>query len=307
VTTDDDGSTTTQTSSSGRVATKKFRLLCERAPGVDWATQRATHEACDGTVYPDLRTDAEASTTRGLAVESRGDEWECARQKFVVQTIAGSRCGSMEEARVRAVAATRSEFAGGGALLCVTGDGDGAGTTSEDLLREMAAMRNRGEISKDVALFAAVNPMLGAVEAERMARKRDAGCDGFVSQPSLLPGRFSAWQDACDRLGVIDDDVDFFLGVSTIRSVKSLEFWYRLTGIDPALDAEAAALRAEYARRQSTMSPEIFDDWTYERVELAAMHALSTPRVSGAHLMPVHASGYEYARRVAESLASFRV
>jgi len=92
-----------------------------------------------------------------------------------------------------------------------------------------------------------------------------------------------------------------------VRSVKSLEFWYRLTGIDLSLDAEAAALRDEYAHRQSTMSPEMFNDWTYERIELAAMHALSAPRVSGAHLMPVHASGYEYARRIAASLASFRV
>jgi len=293
-----------------RARASTFAVLVERSPRVDVARQRAALDACDAIVHPDFGDDVGDVGDDGVARFA---------PRASVRSVSGARCRDAAAARARiARAVARRRDAGDDgrfALLCVSGDGDGrGGMTSEDVLREARGMRARGEVPRETTLLAAVNPMLGAREAARMVRKRECGADGFVSQPALLQNRFEAWWEACERSGALDGLdgggdgalAGLFLGVSTARTAKGLEFWYRLTGVDVE-DADARALRDEYVERARTMTRERFDEWTFERVELAAVHAVSFARASGLHVMPVTAGGYEHAARLARDvLPAFR-
>ena len=296
-------------------ATRSLTFLCERAPVVDFASQRDAFEsrAYDGVVYPDLPSsssdaeDGEAASTRAWAPAA-------------VRTVAGAACEDVSAIRRRALRAVEaSRGVERCAILCVSGDarGDvGRGMTSEDVLRELGSMRRRGDVPRETTLLAVANPMLGAVDAERMARKRELGAEGFITQPGFLSERFDRWRDAADRVGALDGFsrdggpnglAGLFLGVCAPRSAKNVEFWCALTGVDIDADAEARALRDEYARRAREMSRRRFDDWTFERVELALVRAVSFERALGAHVMPVTKGGYAHAFRLARDvLPSFR-
>ena len=296
-------------------ATRSLTFLCERAPVVDFASQRDAFEsrAYDGVVYPDLPSsssdaeDGEAASTRAWAPAA-------------VRTVAGAACEDVSAIRRRALRAVEaSRGVERCAILCVSGDarGDvGRGMTSEDVLRELGSMRRRGDVPRETTLLAVANPMLGAVEAERMARKRELGAEGFITQPGFLSERFDRWRDAVDRVGALDGFsrdggpnglAGLFLGVCAPRSAKNVEFWCALTGVDIDADAEARALRDEYARRAREMSRRRFDDWTFERVELALVRAVSFERALGAHVMPITKGGYAHAFRLARDvLPSFR-
>lgn len=181
------------------------------------------------------------------------------------------------------------------------------------MLRALSRARARGEVPKRTTLLAAVNPMLGAVEAERVLRKRECGADGFITQPTLgMMRRFDAWREACERARVWDGleaagegrdpPRGLYLGVAAVRDARGLEFWFKLTGVDSRADDDARALVEEYASRAKTMSAERFDAWTFERLELATTHAASIDAAAGVHVMPITSGGYVHAARLAESV-----
>ena len=297
-------------------------FLCERAPFVDFASQREAFEsrAYDGAVHPDFPS----SSSSAAAAVSVSDAESASMGAWVpaaVRTVAGSACEDVSAIRRRALDAVEaSRGVERCAILCVSGDARadvGRGMTSEDVLRELSSMRRRGDVPRETTLLAVANPMLGAVEAERMMRKRELGAEGFITQPGFLRERFDRWRDAADRVGALDGFsrdggpnglAGLFLGVCAPRSAKNIEFWCALTGVDVDADAEARTLRDEYARRARDMSRERFDDWTFERVELALVHAVSFERALGAHVMPVTKGGYAHAARLARDvLPIFRV
>ena len=79
--------------------------------------------------------------------------------------------------------------------------------------------------------------------------------------------------------------------------VDATPFWY--VDLPSEELARAIASRALLVRR--------FDDWTFERVELALVRAVSFERALGAHVMPVTKGGYAHAFRLARDvLPSFR-
>jgi hypothetical protein len=149
-----------------------------------------------------------------------------------------------------------------------------------------------------------------------MLRKRENGADGFVTQPALLTDGFGMWRRAIERAGALDgDDVGVFMGLTTITSVRNLEFWYSLTGIDVSKSLEADAMLRAYRSARASMDDETFDAWTFERAQLSVVHAASvlplgkrtisvakTPAAAaapfGLHFMPVHEKGYDYVRRL---------
>ena len=297
-------------------------FLCERAPFVDFASQREAFEsrAYDGAVHPDLPASS-SSSSAAVSVSDAESASMGAWAPAAVRTVAGSACEDVSAIRRRALDAVEaSRGVERCAILCVSGDARadvGRGMTSEDVLRELSSMRRRGDVPRETTLLAVANPMLGAVEAERMMRKRELGAEGFITQPGFLRERFDRWRDTADRVGALDGFsrdggpnglAGLFLGVCAPRSAKNIEFWCALTGVDVDADAEARALRDEYARRARDMSRERFDDWTFERVELALVHAVSFERTLGAHVMPVTKGGYAHAARLARDvLPMFRM
>jgi hypothetical protein len=259
--------------------------------------------AFSGVVYPDFREKGE-DASRGLATSADADESRATSSGLIVQTIAGGRCAGLDDVRVRALEAVRVDAREVG-LLAVSGDaGGGGGLGSIDVLRELAAMRARGEFSRDVKLLAAANPMRGAEDAARMVAKRELGCDGFITQPALLRDAFAEWHESAVKYGALDDsgDVTCHLGIACIKSTKSLDFWLNLTGVNRSTSAEARMVFDEFVSREIEMSPDVFHDWAFERLELATMHAISTQYCDGAHFMPVTTQGYAFAETLASSV-----
>lgn len=295
---------------SRQARARALSFLCERAPGVAWRVMQPalSSGAFRGVVYPDFR-EVGADATVGLATtRSRdADETRATSSGLVVQTIAGRRCGGgLEDVRQRALEAVRVEAREVG-LLAVSGDGDdddATGVGSMDVLRELATMRARGEFARDVKLFAAANPMRGDADAARMVQKRELGVDGFLTQPALLSEAFSAWHESVVKYGALDDsgNVSCHLGVACITSTKSLDFWLNLTGVNRSASPEARMVFDDFVAHEIDMSPEVFHDWAFERLELATMHAISTRYCDGAHFMPVTRKGFAFAETLASSV-----
>lgn len=285
----------------------RVHFLLERSSRADVASaQRWALDtgAFDGVVVPDVPSSVSMEDAERGSGETRA-RWTC-------RTTSGTR--GARDATARAFAHVERAVREGTnvAILCVSGD-DGASGTSEAVLRALARARARGEVPKRTTLLAAVNPMLGAVEAERVLRKRECGADGFITQPTLgMMRRFDAWREACERARVWDGleaagegrdpPRGLYLGVAAVRDARGLEFWFKLTGVDSRADDDARALVEEYATRAKTMSPERFDAWTFERLELATTHAASVDAAAGVHVMPITAGGYVHAARLAETV-----
>lgn len=277
-----------------------LRFSIEDAP---WAARAIVHaDAFDGVVVPDLR--------RSDAERGAGDRDRWRARDGTTRTTSTSASGGTTEAVARAIA--RAAMGGTNpSILCVSGDG-GAMDSSAEVLGRLRDARERGRLPRETTLLAAANPMLGATEAERVMRKRESGADGIITQPALLLGRFERWWEACERLGAFDGLGEsaresgaakgLILGVAPIRDVRGLELWFKLTDVDGDADADARALRDEYAANAASMSPERFDDWTFERFELATTHAASLDHVAGVHVMPITPGGYAHAARLARDV-----
>lgn len=109
------------------------------------------------------------------------------------------------------------------------------------------------------------------------------------------------WWEVCERSGALDGldgggdgaFVGLFLGVFIVRMVKSLEFWYKLIGVDVE-DVDVCVFCDEYVERARTMTRERFDDWTFERVEFVVVYVIFFVCVLGLYVMFVIVGGYEY-------------
>ena len=292
------------TTSARATIPRAFAHAIERYDGADERVKR-TYESCVASGAFAREVVADVRRARARLERASGSETTETRAASVeiVRTIASTRSeGKIEEICARAKEFCAQKNVSG--LLCVSGDGDGARmTTSTDALRALRAMRAKGEIPREVKLFAAVNPMGGAREAVRAVEKREAGAEGFFTQPALLSGAFDEWRSAIERTGAFDGaDVSCHIGVACVRSAKNFDFWLKLCGVERAANAEARAAFDEYVAREKEMSPEIFNAWAFERVELATMHAISMPFCDGVHVMPVTVGGYAFAETLASDV-----
>lgn len=196
--------------------------------------------------------------------------------EFHVQTLAGSRCRSIEEARDKIKSASE---AGASALLMVSGDGEGArGDAGErrrgmrkkkggggdffldslSLLREARSLREAGEIDEDITIACVANPTAeggGSDGTARLEAKIEAGAELVITQPALIPSRHRAWWDGVKRQG-LDRETEIVFGVALSTSSKSLGFWMRLAGSAHLPGAEEVI--DQWAQHEAEMSPETF-------------------------------------------------
>ena len=258
---------------------------------------------------------------------------------FHVQTVSGSRCRSVEEARFKIISAAN---AGASALLVVSGDSGGGGggggrgggggevvglsgfSTSEvhigdldsvSLLREAHALRAAGEIDEDVMLACVANPT---------AEGGGGGGGGCGDGPGT-----SGTSSATQRLEAkIDAGAEMVITQPCLIPSRHRAWWdaVKSSGLDrdveiifgAALPTSSKATRfwlglanaahlpgaeevmAEWENHEKEMDPVTFRAWCEERADLAVASALADPAVDGIHLMPVTAGGYEAVARLAD-------
>ena len=226
--------------------------------------------------------------------------------EFHVQSVSGTRCRSIDEARWKMVTAAE---AGASALLMVSGDGDGSsggkakgGIDSLMLIREAQLLREAGEIEEGVTLACVANPTAegdSRLGMRRLEAKIEAGAEMVITQPSLIPERHRAWWEEVKGAG-LDEEIHVIFGAAASTSATSTAFWMQLAGAEDL--PGAAEVLAEWATHEAEMPREMFQAWCEEQANLFLTEALVDPRVDGVHMMPVTASGYAVAARLADTI-----
>lgn len=247
----------------------------------------------DGAVYPDLPIIGPAmngsieSQIQKQMEDEKTDGW-------VVRTVA-AQCLSEDNvhARVERVGDLVGGAGGKGAMLCVSG-GDPCrkmpfwkeGVKDSIYILEYARkMKAQGRMSADVSLWAVANPMLDSVDS--YARKVEAGAEVFLTQPPFLPSS-EEWFASVNQLAG-DSQARILVGVPIITSLRNLDFWIRLCGID-AKESHIEGLKKSFPGKSS--SSDAFEravmDWN---VDFLQRDAMRMPGISGIHVMPVTGMG----------------
>ncbi len=219
-----------------------------------------------------------------------------------VQAVAAhARSASELAARFAAVGALRPA-----GVLLVSGDTTTRSTTAASsaatLLRGAARLRADDTLPDDTALLVAANPLL-ETDTSSLQAKLDAGAEGVVTQPALLPLRASRWWEV---VAPLMQGTPVLLGVACITSPREIELWLRLAGV-PATDADARQLLSTW-HAAAAGGPAALEAHARRAALAAVRHAAGLQGIAGVHIMPLTRAGYALAADVlAPELQRLRV
>lgn len=149
-----------------------------------------------------------------------------------------------------------------------------------ELLRLAVRMKEEEALSRDVGLWATVNPMAGDIgkEVDLFVRKVEAGATVVVTQPPLIWERFEDWMVEVRRQGI---DCDIVVGLPIFSSVNNVRFWYRLVGID----VERAERQFKTAIKAQALSVESFISYQKNMMQLTLKRLREYREICGVHVM----------------------
>ena len=243
-------------------------------------------------VHTDLRG-LSTPATKPLALEDVPGQVLSTLPPLHVQAVA-AHARSAAELGLRLQSALRLKPA---ALLLVSGDSPSKTSLDTVALLQMAVSL-RAELALDTVLLCAANPLL-SLSTDTLARKLDAGCDGFITQPALLPSRFDAWWEVAQPAL---RGCPMLLGLAAPCTPSDVQLWYRLAGVD-GNDADAVALLSSWRVAVDQVHPGALAAHASRSYAAAMRHAAGVPGLAGVHLMPVTAGGYALAAASQSPLA----
>ncbi|KAK9841276.1 hypothetical protein WJX74_003007 [Apatococcus lobatus] len=177
-------------------------------------------------------------------------------------------------------------------------------SSSVDLLKTAAQMKQAGDLPPDVQLWATENPNVNPVK--RLVTKAccdtplewpqwahgqilpwtsvnvhvvvEAGATTILTQPPFLWQAFEEWHLALDRQQVLEE-CQLVVGMPILSSVRNLQFWLELCGVSrrPA----ATQLLQTFGRAQDP--DQMCAEWNISTIQ----QVLSLPGVAGLHVMAV--------------------
>ena len=147
-------------------------------------------------------------------------------------------------------------------------------------------MREAGQLSPDLPIWAVENPFVGQVEArvDRLERKVNAKAEAILTQPPFLWERFVQWWNLAHERS-LTQQVPIVVGVPVITSVKALRLWFLLVGISRR-HPEARELLEQFKEAEAAGKDafrKFRGNWTVELIGKIR----ELPGVAGIHLMPI--------------------